>query len=160
MEILERAIGRAEQIRDALAAEVARSREQRVLIRNMDADGLVKRAAERAQFNQLTAALQQVLGEALGEAGHALGLREITLEAISFRAPAQGARLGAVLGEVRALASALAELDGLNRMLGQRALSYVRAHLTVLSPKPAAYDRRGGAPADGETRASRVVRVA
>ena len=66
--------------------------------------------------------------------------------------------MSALLAEVRALAKTLSELDALNRMLSQRALSYVRAHLAVLSPKPAAYDRRGsGAIAE---RTTTFVRVA
>ena len=155
---IQRAIALTESIREALGAEVALARDERVLIRMMDADGLNQRAAKRAEFNQKTSRLMAELGEALGSAGTDLGLTGgVTLEALQARVPVEGKRMSALLAEVRALAAALAELDALNRLLGQRALSYVRAHLSVLSPKPAAYDRRGGATS---VRTSTFVKVA
>lgn len=157
MNNLERAIKTTEEIRDALAAEVVIARQERVLIRNMDVDGLFSRAVKRADFNQKTAGLQQILATQIGEVAAGFGLTEVTLDALTARAPALGQRMSTVLAEVRALASSLAELDALNRLLGQRALSYVRAHLAVLCPKPSAYDRRGGNAADA--RSSTVVRV-
>ncbi len=158
MNNLERAIKTTEEIRDALAAEIVVARQERVLIRNMDIDGLFLRAAKRADFNQRTGTLQQTLGDELGEVAREFGLSEVTLDRLKATAPMLGQRMSTALAEVRALASSLAELDALNRLLGQRALSYVRAHLAVLSPKPAAYDRRGGSAAD--PRSSTVVRVA
>jgi hypothetical protein len=157
MNSLERAIGTTEEIRDALATEIALAREERVLIRNMDIDGLFARAAKRNDFNLRTAALQQRLAADLGEVAQGFGLTEVTLEALKTRAPDLGQRMSTALAEVRSLASALAELDGLNKLLGQRALSYVRAHVAVLSPRPSAYDRRGGTATT--SRASTVVRV-
>jgi len=159
MRAIDRAIRLTESIREGLAAEVALAREERVLIRAMDSEGLNQRALKRGDFNQRTARLMAELGEALGAAGTELGLSAgITLEALQARVPVEGRRMSALLAEVRALAAALAELDALNRMLGQRALSYVRAHLAVLSPRPAAYDRRGGGAAPA--RASTFVKVA
>lgn len=158
MTSFERAIQTTEAIRDALASEIATAREERVLIRNVDVDGLNYRAAKRAEFNHRTATLQQTLAADLAAVSLELGLSDVTLDGLIERAPSFGERMSALLAEVRALASALSELDNLNRMLGQRALSYVRAHLAVLCPKPAAYDRRGGSAA--ESRASTtVVRV-
>ena len=158
MNKLERAIRTTEEIRDALAAEVTRARDERVLIRNMDVDGLFLRAGKRADFNQRTADLQLELSGNLKDVAGELGLTDVTTDALRTRAPVFANRFSAILAEVRALASALSELDALNRLLGQRALSYVRAHLAVLSPKPAAYDRRGGSGTDA--RASTLVRVA
>ena len=157
MKNLERALKITEEIRDALDAEVARARDERILIRNIDVEGLFDRATKRGEFNQRTAALQLALGGSLQEAGKDLALDEVTTESLSARVPGFGWRFSALLGEVRALATALSELDALNRQLGQRALSYVRAHLAVLSPKPSAYDRRGGSAAAGRT--STVVRI-
>ena len=156
---IDRAIKLTESIREGLAAEVALARDERVLIRQMDAEGLNLRAQKRADFNARTSRLMAELGEALGVAGKELGLSGgITLEALQARVPVEGRRMTALLGEVRSLAAALAELDALNRMLGQRALSYVRAHLSVLSPRPAAYDRRGSGATTA--RASTFVKVA
>jgi len=158
MNSLERAINTTEEIRDALAAEIVVAREERVLIRSMDIDGLFARAAKRNDFNLRTAALQQRLGAELGDVAQGFGLTEVTLEALKAREPGLGQRMSTALAEVRSLAAALAELDGLNKLLGQRALSYVRAHLAVLSPRPSAYDRRGGTAT--ANRSSTVVRVA
>lgn len=158
MNNLERAIKTTEEIRDALAAEIVIAREERVLIRNMDVDAMFLRAAKRVEFNERTALLQQDLAVELAEIARSFGLADITLEGLKTRAPEPGHRMANVLAEVRSLAAALAELDGLNKMLGQRALSYVRAHLAVLCPKPSAYDRRGGSAPDKRT--STVVRVA
>jgi hypothetical protein len=155
---IERAIKLTETIREALAVEVAIARQERVLIREMDVDGLNLRAQKRAEFNGKTARHMSELAEALGSAGAELGLVGVTLEQLQARVPIEGRRMAAVLGEVRSLAAALAELDALNRMLGQRALSYVRAHLAVLSPKSAAYDRRGSGATVART--STFVKVA
>jgi hypothetical protein len=157
MNNLERAINTTEEIREALAAEIVIAREERVLIRNMDVDGLFDRATKRQDFNARTAGLQQRLAAELGEVARGFGMEQVTLDGLKAHAPDLGQRMSSVLAEVRALASALAELDGLNKVLGQRALSYVRAHLAVLSPRPAAYDRRGGSAT--ATRSSTTVRV-
>lgn len=157
MTSLEQAIELTEQIRESLAAEIAVARDERVLIRRMDADGLNARAAIRAEFNTKTAGLMTALGKTLATAAIDLALPEVTMDALQARAPASGRRMAAILTEVRALAATLAQLDGLNRMLGQRALAYVRAHLAVICPKPAAYDRRGGGATVDRT--STFVRV-
>lgn len=158
MNNLERAIDTTEQIRDALATEIVIAREERVLIRNIDVAGLNLRAAKRVAFNEKTADMQRTLAATLAEVAQSFGLTDVTLDGLQERAPEFGKRMATILAEVRALAAALSELDHLNRMLGQRALTYVRAHLSVLCPKPAAYDRRGGSAA--EVRASTtVVRV-
>jgi hypothetical protein len=159
MNSLERAINTTEEIREALAVEIAIAREERVLIRNMDVDGLFERAAKRQDFNARTAGLQQRLAAELGEVARGFSLDEVTLDGLTAREPALGQRMSSVLAEVRSLASALSELDGLNKVLGQRALSYVRAHLAVLSPRPSAYDRRGSSAA-APPRSSTTVRVA
>ena len=158
MTSLSRAIELTEEIRASLEAEVAIAREERVLIRRMDSEGLLARASKRADFNTRTSALMVSLGQTLATAAAELGLTEVTMDALQSRAPEEGRQMAALLADVRALAAKLSQLDALNRMLSQRALSYVRAHLAVLSPKPAAYDRRGsGATTD---RTSTFVRVA
>ena len=157
MTSLEHAIELTEKLRESLAAEIVVAREERVLIRKMDVDGLNARAALRTEFNTRTAGLMTELGKTLGAAAIDWGLTEVTMAALSAREPAAGRRIAAVLVEVRALAATLSQLDGLNRMLGQRALAYVRAHLAVISPRPAAYDRRGGGATVDRT--STFVRV-
>ena len=143
---LENAIAVTHQIRDALRAEVERARAERVLIRAMDVEGLMKRdcarRVERAGQSEASAAL---VGAGAGCAR--LWSQEVTIDGLRGIAPAPTDRLAQAFAEVRALAAALAELDDLNRALGQRALSFVRSYLTALSPRPTAYDRRGMAPA-------------
>jgi hypothetical protein len=157
MKSLERAIETITQIRDALTAEIAVARDERVIIRNMDVDGLNGRATKRAVFNHTTAGLMGTLAVQLKEIGLAFGMAEITIDNLKQRAPALGELISTRSAEVRALAASLHELDNLNRLLGQRALSYIRAHLSILSPKPSAYDRRGANAA--ETRAFTLTRV-
>jgi hypothetical protein len=56
----------------------------------------------------------------------------------------EGRPLAEALAEVRALASALHELDALNRLLSERALLCVRGYLDAVAPPVSAYDRYGG----------------
>lgn len=159
MDKLDQAISITDQIRKALEAEVNRAREQRALIRVMDVEGLVRRATLRAEFNTSVGQLQQQLTVQLGAVAAELGLPEMTVEALRRHLPGSADRLSDSLAAIRALAGALAELDDLNRLLGQRALSYVRAYLGAVNPTPAAYDRRGSAAAarPPTTTMSRVV---
>jgi hypothetical protein len=161
MDHLENAIAISGQIRDALSAEVERARAERALIRAMDVEGLLRRATARGEWNALCNQRQAQLSAELAQAGRVHGLSEVTLDRLRGVAPAATDRLAQAFAEVRALAAALAELDDLNRALGQRALSFVRAYLGALNPRPAAYDRRGFAPGASAPRApntlSRVV---
>jgi hypothetical protein len=157
MNHLENAIAITHQIRDALRAEVERARAERALIRAMDVDGLLRRATARAEWNAMVNQRQSQLSSELAQAAHVHGLTEVTIDRLHTVAPAVTDRLSQAFAEVRSLAAALAELDDLNRMLGQRALSFVRAYLGALSPRPAAYDRRGLAPSVAVERASNTL---
>jgi len=158
MDQLEQALTVVDSIRRALEAEVERARHERALIRTMDVDGLVQRATLRATFNESVRRLQQELGAALGAAGATLGLKEVTVASLYAQLPEQATRLEEGLAAVRSLAAALAELDDLNRILGQRALAYVRAYLGAMNPTPAAYNRRGSSTGIWQSRTvSRVV---
>jgi hypothetical protein len=161
MNHLQQAIAVTDQIADALRAELERARAERVLIRAMDVEGLVRRASLRAEFNAAVSQRQARLSLELAAAGQAFGLTEVSVDGLRAFEPELADRLADSLAQVRALAAALAELDDLNRMLGQRALSYVRAYLGALNPTPAAYDRRGSAAAAAAARTtstlSRVV---
>jgi hypothetical protein len=142
---LARAIGIVVEMRAALEAEVVRARKQRMLIRNLDADGLFKSAQARAGFNARLATLETDLAEELRHAALAAGLGTLTLESVRCLPPPAGAMLADGLGEVQALGSALHELDALNRILSERALACVRGYLDAVAPKSSAYDRRGAA---------------
>jgi hypothetical protein len=145
-------------MRQALAAEVARAREQRLLIRRLDAEGLVQRARLRAEFNTTLAELQAALAQHLTAGAAAFSLTELSIDQLRRRAPREGRRLADTLAEVRGLAGALQELDTLNRMLAERALACVRGYVSALTAQPAAYDRRGLATAGSALRtASRVA---
>jgi hypothetical protein len=143
METLKRAIETTEQMREALAAEVARAREQRLLIRKLDSEKLFKRAQERAQFNVALAQLENQLGAELAEVGQRLGLREVSIDGLRARLPNEARKLSESFAQVRALAAALAELDALNRQLAARALSCVRGYVNALVGPANAYDKRG-----------------
>jgi hypothetical protein len=147
MHNLENAVALADQLRDALRVEVERARAERGLIRAMDVHGLMRGAAARAEFNALVVRRQTQLRAELGLAAGSLGRMETVIERLRAAAPVLTERLSASLAEARSLALALAELDELNRLLGQRALQFVRAYLGAINPRPAAYDRRGLATA-------------
>jgi hypothetical protein len=137
------AVAAARELRDALAAEVEQAREERNLLKRMDARRLFERASRRVTFNAEVMGLEQRLAAALSQAGRQLGLGEVTLAALERRLPAEAGLLSRVFGEIRALGSALRELDQLNLFLVGRALSCVRGYVNALSPTPSAYDRRG-----------------
>ncbi|HET9597701.1 MAG TPA: flagellar export chaperone FlgN [Anaeromyxobacteraceae bacterium] len=141
---LENALETAGRLRDALAAEVESARHERQLLRALDTKGLFSRAAQRSGFLAEVARLEQELAAALGRAARALGVGEVTLEALRARAPGPGGALARTLSEVRALAGALKEIDALNLQLAGRALACVRGYVDALQPTPRAYDRRGG----------------
>lgn len=147
MDDLRRAIAVTEQMRSALTAEVARAREQRLLIRKLDSAGLTERARLRDQFNRTLAELQAALARHLQAAAVVLGLVEVTTDKIKAKAPKEGRKLTDVLAQVRGLAGALKELDDLNRRLAERALGFVRGYMNSLTVQPTAYDRRGLATA-------------
>ncbi len=67
----------------------------------------------------------------------------MTLAALAAQSPSEAAALSRALADVRALASALAELDRLNLLVAGRAMACVQAYLNALQPVPSAYDRRG-----------------
>ncbi len=140
---LEPALGAALRLRDALASEVEEARSERQFLRRLDSAALFARAAQRARFLAESARLERELAAALARAAGALGLPEVTAARLARAAPAQGRRLSAALGEIRALAAALRELDQLNSTLAQRALACVRSYVEALAPAPRAYERRG-----------------
>lgn len=143
MEYLKRAIEITEQMREALAAEVGRAREQRLLIRKLESEKLFQRAQVRAAFNVALVQLEKELASELSGAAQALGLREPSTAAFRARIPQEARKFADSFAQVRALAAALQELDALNRHLAGRALSCVRGYVNALVGPANAYDRRG-----------------
>lgn len=140
---IRQAVDVAEQLRDALSAEVEGARGERKLLRTLDSAALLARATARAAFVASTQRLERDLAGHLARAASALGVAPVTLDNLTRAAPAEGRALAAVLAEVRALAGALHELDQLNLALAGRALSCVRGYVHAVAPAPRAYDRRG-----------------
>jgi hypothetical protein len=141
--VLDEALVSAEQLREALASEVEAARSERQLLRSLDSQALLRRAAARAEFQGRVARLEERLHGALATAAGRLGLGVVTLASLAERDPGAGAALSRLFGEIRALAAALAELDRLNKFLASRALRLVRSYVEAISPAPSAYDRRG-----------------
>jgi hypothetical protein len=158
MDELDHAARILERLRTTLEAELVQARGQRLLIRNLDTQGLFERARQRSAFNVQLAQLEHALGEALETAGHTLGLTKLTLVDLGKVAPQSSQRLDACMAEVRGLASALREIDALNRKLGERALGRVRGYLAAMVPGSVGYDRRGACrPMDDLSTACRVA---
>lgn len=154
---LHAALDAALQLKAALATEVSRAKDVRRLLKSIDADALMAQASLREAFNHRSASLSDELAQALKAFASTWGLEDITLEEIRQRAPFEGEQLSGVFAELRALAASLHELDAFNHLLAERSLSFVRAYLTHLAPRPTAYSRRGAAlPVEAATHSEHV----
>jgi hypothetical protein len=156
--MLEEALATTVELRRVLEAEVERSRAEREALKSLDSDRIFAGAAARAAFNADVAQLESQLAAALGRAAGRIGSAEVTLTALATLSPSETAALSRALADVRALASALAELDRLNLLVAGRAMACVQAYLNALQPVPSAYDRRGArtAASRGRTTWSKV----
>lgn len=154
---LANAIAVTRELKAALATEVENARAQRQVLRTFDGEKLFDMAVQRERFNTRASMLQARLAEALAQAGRAYQLPSVTLEALLAASPEEGEKLALELAEIRSLAAALAELDALNRVLADKALSCVRAYTQSLQPTVTAYDRRGlNAPSVPSSRSQRI----
>jgi hypothetical protein len=140
------ALQAAEELRQELADEVTRSREERLVLRSLDGERIQRRLEERQAFQGRAETWQQRLREAQAAAARQLGLADPSAESIARASPREGGRLLELIGQVKALASTLGELTALNRMLAERALGCTRAYVQALAPRPTAYGRFGVPP--------------
>lgn len=141
---LEAAISLSIELKDALTAEIKRSRAARDVLKAMKVDELLVQATERDVFNRRSGQLSEALARAIDEVAQAKGEKDVTLAQLSSWFPFEAAQLSSVFAEIRSLTSALKELDAFNQTLAERALTFVRAYVAHLAPRPAAYGRRGG----------------
>jgi hypothetical protein len=158
MNPFEQALDIANRTRDALQAELVAARQQRVLVRQLDVQGLFERARGRGEFNVKLAEMQAALGDALARSAEHLGIDRISQEALKGCDDPAARALSQGLSELRASAQALQEIDSFNQSLSKRALACVRGYLAALSPRPDTYDRYGGIRGEGV--ATLVRRVA
>ena len=156
---LDTAIAKAEKLRDALAEEVLRARGDQSLLRALDAEPLIKSAAQRAAFNALCARLQQEIAAELSLTADAHCLTEVSVASLSASAPESAALLALTFGEIRALAATLSKADALNRSVAERALACVHGYLTAVALRPQAYDRRGSNLARDCEQSTRSLRI-
>jgi hypothetical protein len=143
MNNIERAIATSQGLKTALDEEVARAQTQRVLIKNFDSEALLERAALRTRFNRQVKFLQQELAHALKDVADEYGLSEVSIESLTQVTAEPAGRLAETLGEIRALAGTLRELDTLNRHLALRANAMVKGYLGSLTGSSAIYNHRG-----------------
>ncbi|HUM13992.1 MAG TPA: flagellar export chaperone FlgN [Myxococcaceae bacterium] len=135
------------RLRLLLADEVERARDERRLLRGLDGTALLERASGRARFNAQLAEAELAVAEGLRALANRAGLTELSLEALRRLAPLQAPAFEDALGEVRALAESLNDLDALNRKLALRAMRVVGGYLDAVTPQTAGYDRSGTRPA-------------
>lgn len=140
----------ARQLRDTLADEVARSKETRACLKGADVKALLEFATRRELFHQRSTRLSDTLGQSLLGVAQSLGLADVSMPELEARFPDEAKALGGLFAEIRALSAALKELDELNHSLAQRALAFVRAYVSFLTPRPAAYNRLGRVAAPAE----------
>jgi hypothetical protein len=157
MNPLEHALDVATRMRDALQDELDEAREQRVLVRKLDVQGLFERARRRGEFNVKLFQMQEALGTALTEAAAELGVAKVTLDVLHTLGGEQAGQVAKALSELRASAQALQEIDSLNQVLAKRALACVRGYISALSPQAGTYDRYGSVRSIGKTTFSRKV---
>jgi hypothetical protein len=143
MNPLEHALDVANRMRDAFQAELQEARLQRVLIRQLDVQGLFERARRRGEFNVRLSQLQEELGTLLGAAAEEMGVERVTTDLLYTSGIAAAGRLAEGLSELRASAQALQEIDSMNQIVAKRALSCVRGYLSAMSPQATVYDRHG-----------------
>jgi hypothetical protein len=157
MDPLEQALDVATRMRDALQAELNEAREQRVLVRKLDVQGLFDRARRRGEFNVRLAQMQDALGAALSAASSHLGVAKVSMDVLYTSGIKLARRVAQALSELRASAQALQEIDALNQVLSRRALACVRGYLAALSPRADVYDRYGGMRTDSVSSIARQV---
>ena len=157
MDPLEHALDVATRMRQALQAELDEAREQRVLVRKLDVQGLFERARQRGEFNVKLAQMQDALGAALAGAADVLGVERVTLDVLHTSGVHAASRVAQALSELRASAQALQEIDALNQVLARRALACVRGYISALSPRADVYDRYGGVRGDSVGSIARQV---
>jgi hypothetical protein len=143
MNPLEHALDVANRMRDAFQSELQEARQQRILIRQLDVQGLFERARRRGEFNVRLAQLQEDLGTTLGASAAEMGVERVTTDILYTSGIAAAGQLAEGLSELRASAQALAEIDNMNQVLAKRALSCVRGFVTAMSPQASVYDRHG-----------------
>lgn len=157
MDPLEHALDVATRMRQALQAELEEAREQRVLVRKLDVQGLFERARQRGEFNVKLAQMQDALGEALAATANILGVERVSLDVLHTSGIYAASKVAQALSELRASAQALQEIDALNQVLARRALACVRGYLSALSPRADVYDRYGGVRNEGIASIARQV---
>jgi hypothetical protein len=157
MDPLEHALDVATRMREALQAELVKAREQRVLVRKLDVQGLFERARQRGELNVKLAQMQDALTDVLGETARVLGVERVTVDLLNASAMPAAQRVAQALSELRASAQALQEIDLFNQVLAKRALGCVRGFLSALTPRASAYDRHGVVSDDGATSIARQV---
>jgi hypothetical protein len=157
MDPLEHALDVATRMREALQAELEKAREQRVLVRKLDVQGLFERARQRGELNVKLAQMQDALAAALGESARVLGVERVTTDLLHTSGILAARRVAQALSELRASAQALQEIDAFNQVLAKRALACVRGYLSALTPRSGVYDRYGGVTDDGAPSIARQV---
>jgi hypothetical protein len=157
MDPLEQALDVATRMREALQAELGEARAQRVLVRELDVQGLFERARRRGEFNVKLAQLQDALGAALSATAAELGVERVSLDVLHTSGLQAASKVAQALSELRASAQALQEIDALNQVLAKRALACVRGYISALSPRADVYDRYGGVRGDGVGSIARQV---
>jgi len=157
MDPLEYALDVATRMRQALQAELEEAREQRVLVRELNVQGLFERARRRGEFNVKLSQMQDDLGAALAAMANVLGVERVSLDVLHTSGIHGASKVAQALSELRAAAQALQEIDSLNQILARRALACVRGYLSALSPRADVYDRHGGIRGDSVGSIARQV---
>jgi hypothetical protein len=140
------AVACAEELEGELTKELARARGERHALKSLDTVKIEEHAQERRDFQERAETLQLRLRDLLHLAARELGIPEEGAEGVVSqlaRAGSAGAQIAFAVKKIGALATTLSQVNTFNQLLAERALSVTRAYVRALSPRPAAYDRRG-----------------
>src|ERR1019366_1518155 len=100
MDPLEHALDVATRMRQALQAELEGAREQRVLVRKLDVQGLFERARRRGEFNVRLAQMQDALGAVLSAVAAELGVAKVSMDVLYTSGVKRAGRLATALSEL------------------------------------------------------------
>jgi hypothetical protein len=119
---------------------------------------IFKAAAARDQINATLASLTAELAAELQALAKRHGWHEVTTLRLKELEPTVARDIEAALSDVRQRAATLRDIDGVNRIRGTRALSWLRTVTAAHTGRPSIYDRRGSTTSNAPlSTASRTV---
>ncbi len=130
----------AEELEGELTRELSRAAGERAVLQSLDGARIEARVAERKEFEDRAGSLQERLRALLRSLrGESEGPLLDRLQAGNDDEIQLGQRLTLLADK----AAELSRINAQNQLVAERSLHFSRAWSRALTPRPAAYDRRG-----------------